>query len=304
MSKVLVSGGAGFIGSNLCGKLLDQGDMVYCMDNLSTSSANNVAEFYANNRFHLMLGDVATCRPEIEVDRIYSLASPTAPGAYQRDPEATLEANDQGTENLLKMATEQHARMLVTSSIRVTEPLELQSPHSCYVGGKRRAEELCREYHEKYGTDVKIARLYNTYGPKMARDDSRVVPQFIMRALRGEELKIAGDGTQRDSFCYVDDMIDALIRYMESDIKLGPMEFGYPLPISIRDLAKLVVFTTGSRSKIVNNGIIRSSRELEIKKHRPVPDIREAQKLLGWLPRTTLEMGLARTAEYYAGMES
>jgi UDP-glucuronate decarboxylase len=304
MSKILVSGGAGFIGSNLCGRLLDHGDMVYCLDNLSTSSANNIADYYSNNRFHLMLGDVANCRPEIEVNQIYSLASPTAPGAYQKDPEGTLEANIAGTENLLKMATEQKARILVTSSIRVTEPLELQSPHSCYVDGKKGAEELCREYHDKHGTDVKIARLYNTYGPRMARDDTRVVPTFIRRALAGEPLKIAGDGTQRDSFCYIDDMLDALIRYMASDIQLGPVEFGYPLPIAIIDLAKLAIRATGSKSKIEFNGVVRSARELEIKKFRPVPDIREAQARLGWIPRTSLEVGLARMAAYYGGMES
>jgi UDP-glucuronate decarboxylase len=271
------------------------------MDNLSTGSANNIANLYANSRFHLVLADASRLIPDIEVNQIYSLASPTAPGAYQKDPEGTLEANIEGTENLLKMATSQHARILVTSSIRVTEPLELASPHSCYVNGKIGAEELCKTYNKLYGTDVKIARLYNTYGPRMARDDSRVVPTFIRRALAGEPLKIAGDGTQRDSFCYIDDMLDALMAYMASDIKLGPVEFGYPLPIAIIDLAKLAIKATGSKSEIVFNGVVRSARELEIKKFRPVPDIREAQKRLGWIPRTPLETGIARLAEYYRG---
>lgn len=300
MSRVLVSGGAGFLGSNLCHRLVDYGDEVWCLDNLSTGSANNVDDLMPHGRFHFVPGN-ATNPPGVRVDEIYSLASPTAPGAYQAMPEATLEANIAGTQALLDMADKQGARMLVTSSIRVTEPLELASPHSCYVEGKRTAESLCCEYHEKRNTKVKIARLYNTYGPRMARDDSRVVPTFIRRALAGEPLKIAGDGTQRDSFCYVDDMIDALMRYMWSDIFPGPMEFGYPLPVSIMDLARIVKRVTGSASPIVCNGVIRSARELEIKKHRPIPDIRDTTARLGWLPRTPLDVGLGRMAEYYAG---
>jgi len=300
--KVLVAGGAGFLGSNLCHRLIDRGDIVYCMDTLSTSSSNNIADLYSANRFHLILANVAHPLPEIRVDQIYHLASPTAPGAYQKDPDGTVEANVKGTENLLKMATEQGARMLFTSSIRVTEALELESPHSCYVDGKRQAEELCLNHHQIHHVDVKIARLFNTYGPRMAKDDSRVVPQFVMRALRGDPLKIAGDGSQKDSFCYVDDMVDALIAYMNSDIKFGPIEFGYPEPISILDLAKLVTSVTHSVSAIEFNGVVRSARELEIKRHRPVPDIREAEEKLGWTPQVPLDVGLGRLAEYYAGV--
>jgi len=300
MSRVLVAGGAGFLGSNLCARLLDHGDMVYCMDNFSTGSSNNISELYANNRFHLILANTS-CGPipEIDVDQIYHLASPTAPGAYQKDPEGTLEANIAGTENLLKMATEQGATMLFTSSIRVTEALEIMSPHSCYVGGKRRGEELCLRYHEEKGTRVKVARLYNTYGPKMAMDDSRVVPQFVMRALKGDPLKIVGTGLQKDSFCYVDDMLDGLMAYMDSDIFPGPVEFGYPYPISIVELAELAIKVTHSRSPIIFNGIDRSEREMEIKKNRPIPDISEARKRLGWEPKVSLETGLMRLADYY-----
>jgi UDP-glucuronate decarboxylase len=275
----------------------------------------NIAAFYADERFHFVAANVADV-PDLNIDQIYNLASPTAPGAYQRMPRETLEANIAGTEALLKLATSRNARMLQASTIRVTEELErsmlpcttncylddrygADSPHACYVEGKREAEKLCREYHEKHNVDVKIARLYNTYGPRMARDDSRVVPTFVTRALRGEPLLIAGDGKQRDSFCYIDDMLDGLVAYMNSDIKYGPMEFGYPVPISILDLARLVRRVTGSTSAIKFNGVARSARELEAKRRRPVPDIREAQRRLGWLPKTELEQGLAATAEYY-----
>ena len=299
--KILVAGGAGFLGSNLCHRLIDGGDIVYCMDTLSTSSTDNIADLYSANRFHLILANVAHPLPEIQVDQIYALASPTAPGAYQRDPEGTVEANTVGVKNLLEMATAQGARMLFTSSIRVTEALELESPHSCYVEGKRAGEKLCLEYFAKHGTDVKIARLFNTYGPRMAKDDSRVVPTFVRRALKGDPLKIAGDGAQKDSFCYVDDMLDALIKYMNSDIPFGPVEFGYPEPITIVDLAKLTVNVTNSTSAIVFNGVERSAREMEIKRHRPVPDISEARGKLGWTPQVPLDVGLGRLAEYYAG---
>ena len=300
--KVLVAGGAGFLGSNLCHRLIDGGDIVYCMDTLSTSSTDNIADLYSANRFHLILANVINPLPEIRVDQIYHLASPTAPGAYQRDPEGTVEANVKGTLNLLRMANIQGAKMLFASSIRVTEPLELESPHSCYVDGKRQAEELCLNYHQIHHVDVKIARLFNTYGPRMAKDDSRVVPTFVRQALRGDPLKIAGDGAQKDSFCYVDDMVDALIAYMNSDIKLGPMEFGYPDPIAILYLAKLVIQVTHSQSVIEFNGVVRSARELEIKRHRPVPDISDAEEKLGWFPVVSLPVGLRLLAEYYEGV--
>jgi UDP-glucuronate decarboxylase len=310
--KVLVAGGAGFIGSNLCTRLIDYGDTVYCLDNLSTSSPDNISDLYSNNRFHFIPGDVSKHVPEVLVDQIYNCASPTAPGHYQRAPEATMEANVKGTENLLKLAEKQKARMLQTSTIRVTEELEktpcvtdcyldsIENPHACYVEGKRRAEKLCRGYFER-GVDVKVARLFNTYGPKMARDDSRVVPQFVMRALRGDPLLIVGEGVQRDSFCYVDDMLDGLIAYMNSDIKFGPVEFGYPEPISILDLAKLTIATLGSKSEIVFNGVNRPAREIAAKMKRPVPDISEARLKLGWEPRVSLVKGITALAEYYNG---
>jgi len=310
MSKILVAGGAGFIGSNLCGRLIEYGHTVYCMDNLSTSSAENISDLYSSNRFHFIPGDVSKHVPEVLVDQIYNCASPTAPGHYQRAPEATIEANVEGTENLLKLAEKQKAKMLQTSTIRVTEELEktvcvtdcymgdLDNPHACYVEGKRKAETLCREYFEK-GTDVKVARLYNTYGPKMSRDDSRVVPQFIMRALRGDPLLIVGEGVQRDSFCYISDMLDGLMAYMNSDIKFGPVEFGYPDPISILDLARLTIATLGSKSEIVFNGIGRSEKELAAKMRRPIPDISEARQRFGWCPRVPLDVGIKSLADYY-----
>jgi UDP-glucuronate decarboxylase len=310
--KVLVAGGAGFIGSNLCGRLIEYGHTVYCMDNLCTSSAENISDLYSNNRFHFIPGDVSKYVPEVLINQIYNCASPTAPGHYQRVPEATMEANVKGTENLLRLAEKQKARMLQTSTIRVTEELEktvcvtdscideIENPHACYVEGKRRAEELCRQYFEN-GVDVKVARLFNTYGPKMSRNDSRVVPQFVMRALRGDPLLIVGEGVQRDSFCYVSDMLEGLVAYMNSDIKFGPVEFGYPEPISILDLAKLTIATLGSKSEIVFNGIGRSERELAAKMKRPVPNTNEARLKLSWIPRVPLEAGIRALADYYNG---
>jgi UDP-glucuronate decarboxylase len=189
--------------------------------------------------------------------------------------------------------------MLFTSSIRVTERFDRDGPHACYITGKIIGENLCLTYNQECGIDVKVARLYNTYGPRMALNDSRVIPQFVLRALRGEPLKIVGDGLQRDSFCYVDDMLDGLIAYMNSDVKLGPMEFGYPSPISIIDLAQLVVRLAGSSSPIEFNGVDRPAEEMEIKHRRPVPDIGEAREKLGWNPQTTLEEGLPRIIAYY-----
>jgi nucleoside-diphosphate-sugar epimerase len=309
--KILVAGGAGFLGSNLCARLIDYGDTVYCLDNLSTSSVENISDLYSNNRFHFIPGDVSKGVPEFGVDQIYNCASPTAPGHYQRAPEATREANVKGTINLLELARTHKARMLQTSTIRVTEELEkvvcvtdcftdeIESPHACYVEGKRIAEALCQLYAFDNKVDVKLARLYNTYGPKMSRDDSRVVPQFVMRALRGDPLLIVGEGVQRDSFCYVDDMLDGLIAYMNSDIQFGPVEFGYPEPISILDLARLTISTLNSKSEIVFNGANRPAREIAAKMKRPVPNIDEARAILGWTPRVPLEDGIRRLAEYY-----
>ena len=317
--KILVSGGAGFIGSNLCERLVNSGHDVYCLDNLSTGARQNLSDFEYNANFHFIEGN-ATHPPDIPVDQIYSLASATAPGAYQADPLGTLEANIEGTSALLQMATRQKATMLFTSSIRVTEPLEDRSPHACYVDGKRKGEELCRSYFHNFGTDVKIARLFNTYGPRMALNDSRVVPQFIMRALTGAPLKIVGDGQQKDAFCYISDMLDGLIAYMNSDVKLGPIEFGYPVGISILELAHLAIkvaervngydkgwnnefpfqWSRWKGSPIVFNGIKRSAREMEIKKMRPLPDITEARAKLGWEPKVALEDGLFKLAEYYS----
>lgn len=298
--KVLVAGGAGFLGSNLCERLVERGDYVYCMDNLSTGKSENIAGLQKDPDFHFLVGDTANKTPEIEVDQIYNLASPTAPGDYTRLRKETLEANISGTKNLLKMAENQNAKMLHTSSIRVGEETPIDSPHYAYIGSKRISETICRLRHDIYGTKVKVARLFNTYGPKMRLDDSRVVPQFVMRALKGQPLMIVGDGTQKDSFCYVSDMMDALISYMDSDINFCPVQFGYPKPISIIDLAQLTINLLKSKSTIMFNGINRSAEELAIKMNRPVPDISEARLKLGWEPKVPLEAGLMMLADYFS----
>ena len=292
--RILVAGGAGFIGSNLCSRLLGDGAEVYCVDNLLTASTRNVRYLQMNRKFRLLQASVQDIS-DFEVDQIYNLASPAAPGDYKAHPKETMAANVAGTERLLRMAATCGARMLHASTIRVLEDVPEDSPHFSYVEGKRKAERLCRKYYDK-GTNVVIARLYNTYGPNMSKTDSRVVPQFVMRALRGEPLILVGNGEQKDSFCYVDDMLDGLIAYMNSDIAFGPMEFGYPKMVSIYELAELAKRVIHSDSLIMLNG-----QGTAINADRPVPDIREAQTSLGWNPRITLETGLSRLAEYYRG---
>jgi UDP-glucuronate decarboxylase len=299
LADILVAGGAGFIGSNLCARLLKAGETVYCVDNLTTGAERNVRNLQMSRNFRLLQMNVKDVF-DFHVDQIYNLASPAAPGHYKARPEETMEANTAGTARLLRLAKDTGAKMVQASTIRVLEDVAPDSPHYCYIEGKRRAEELVQNYHQLYGTDVKIARMFNTYGPGMAKDDSRVVPQFVMRALNGEPLQIVGDGNQQDSFCYVDDMIDGLTAYMASDIKPGPMEFGYPVPIAIIDLARLVRKVVHSDSAIKFNGVARPARELEAKKRRPVPDIREVKERLGWKPRVSLEVGLMMLADYFS----
>lgn len=291
MKRILVAGGAGFLGSNLCAELLDRGDSVFCLDNLSTGSLRNIAPLFDNERFHFIPDDVI--HPQnLTVSMIYNFASPAAPGDYKRDPEGTMEANTEGTETLLKLAEKTGAKFLQASTIRVNEQVASDSPHAAYIEGKRKAEALCMKYHNSGKVEVKIARLNNTYGPKMSFTDSRVVPQFVLKAITDEPLVIWGGGEQRDSFCYVDDMVEGLIRYMESDISPGPIEFGDTECVSIKELAEMTVWTLGSKSKIILNGHGGPGADR-------TPDISRARNWLGWQPLVSLEHGLNELADYY-----
>jgi UDP-glucuronate decarboxylase len=303
---VLVTGGAGFLGSHLCERLLLDGHEVLSIDNYFTSSRRNLAAILAHPRFEALRHDV--CFPlYVEVDRIYNLACPASPVHYQHDPVQTTKANVHGSINMLGLAKRVHARILQASTSEVYgDPLihpQVESywgnvnpigPRACYDEGKRCAETLFFDYHRQHRLEIKVARIFNTYGPRMLPDDGRVVSNFIVQALRGEPLTVFGDGTQTRSFCYVDDMTDALVRFMESDAGLvGPLNLGNPAESTLIDLAERVIRLTGSSSKIT----FRPSPCDDPR--RRCPDITLARRHLGWTPKVELEDGLRETIDYF-----
>jgi UDP-glucuronate decarboxylase len=306
MKRILITGGAGFLGSHLCDKLIEQGNEVLCLDNFFTGSKDNIIHLFANPRFELIRHDIIN-PIFLEMDQIYNLACPASPVHYQYNPIKTIKTNVMGTINALGMAKRLNAKILQASTSEVYGDPDVHpqkedywgrvnpiGPRSCYDEGKRAAECLMMDYHRQNNVKVKIARIFNTYGPRMALNDGRVVSNFVVQALKGEDITVYGDGSQTRSFCYVDDMVDGLIRMMESDDSfLGPVNLGNPHEFRIMDLAKIVISMTGNRSKIV---------------HRPLPqddpmqrnpDISLARKILGWQPHVNLEKGLERTIEYF-----
>ncbi len=306
MKRILITGGAGFLGSHLCDKLIEQGNEVLCLDNFFTGSKDNIVHLLANPRFELIRHDIIN-PIFLEMDQIYNLACPASPVHYQYNPIKTIKTNVMGTINALGMAKRLNAKILQASTSEVYGDPDVHpqkegywgrvnpiGPRSCYDEGKRAAECLMMDYHRQNNVKVKIARIFNTYGPRMALNDGRVVSNFVVQALKGEDITVYGDGSQTRSFCYVDDMVDGLIRMMESDDSfLGPVNLGNPHEFRIMDLAKTVISMTGNRSKIV---------------HRPLPqddpmqrnpDISLARKILGWQPHVNLEKGLERTIEYF-----
>ena len=306
MKRILITGGAGFLGSHLCDKLIEQGNEVLCLDNFFTGSKDNINHLLANPRFELIRHDIIN-PIFLEMDQIYNLACPASPVHYQYNPIKTIKTNVMGTINALGMAKRLNAKILQASTSEVYGDPDVHpqkedywgrvnpiGPRSCYDEGKRAAECLMMDYHRQNNVKVKIARIFNTYGPRMALNDGRVVSNFVVQALKGEDITVYGDGSQTRSFCYVDDMVDGLIRMMESDDSLlGPVNLGNPHEFRIMDLAKIVISMTGNRSKIV---------------HRPLPqddpmqrnpDISLARKILGWQPHVNLEKGLERTIEYF-----
>jgi UDP-glucuronate decarboxylase len=308
-SRVLVAGGAGFLGSHLCRALLDAGHHVICLDNFFTGNERNLSGLLGNPRFELLRQDV-TEPFGIEVDEIYNLACPASPRHYQLDPVQTTRTSVLGALNLLALARRQGARILQASTSEVygdpqVHPQPEQywgrvnpiGPRACYDEGKRCAETLFVSYREQHGVRIKIARIFNTYGPHMDADDGRVVSNFIVQALAGNPLTIYGDGRQTRSFCYVDDMVDALQRLMRAnDAFCGPVNLGNPDEISMLELAQAVLALTGSVSPIVYAGAPPDDPA------RRRPDIRLAHSELGWSPGTPLHEGLARTIDYFSSL--
>ena len=304
--KILVTGGAGFIGSHLCEKLLHDGHDVLCVDNYFTGSKGNISHLLGNPLFEAMRHDV-TFPLYVEVDRIFNLACPASPIHYQFDPVQTTKTCVHGAINMLGLAKRLKARILQASTSEVYgDPEEHPQteaywgrvnpigPRACYDEGKRCAETLFFDFHRQYKLEIKVARIFNTYGPRMLPDDGRVVSNFIVQALRGTDLTIYGDGTQTRSFCYVDDLVDGLMRLMDSPADTpGPINLGNPVEFTMRELAELVLRLTGSRSKLVFMPLPQDDPR------QRQPDITLARDLLGWAPTTPLEDGLKKTIAYF-----
>jgi UDP-glucuronate decarboxylase len=305
-ARVLVTGGAGFLGSHLCERLLEQGANVICLDNYFTGTRRNIDGMLNHHRFELIRHDV-TFPLYVEVDQIYNLACPASPIHYQHDPVQTTKTSVHGAINMLGLAKRLRAKILQASTSEVygDPSIHPQSedywghvnpigPRSCYDEGKRCAETLFFDYWRQHKLRIKIARIFNTYGPRMHPNDGRVVSNFIVQALLGRDITIFGDGLQTRSFCYVDDLIDGLIRLMATaDDVTGPMNIGNPTEFTMLALASLVIELTGSRSRIVH----RPLPEDDPRQRRP--DISKADELLGWAPKTALRDGLIQTIEYF-----
>jgi UDP-glucuronate decarboxylase len=304
MTTALVTGGAGFLGSHLCDRLIAEGCTVIVLDDLSTGSRDNIAHLVGKRNFRFVLQDVTTPY-EVHADWIFHLACPASPVQYQRNPLKTLITNVVGTLNGLSLAARTGARFLLASTSEVygdpdvhpqTEDyrgsVSCTGPRACYDEGKRCAETLCFDHHRQAGVDIRVARIFNTYGPRMAIDDGRVVSNFIVQALRGDDITVYGEGQQTRSFCYVDDLVDGLMRLMTSP-HVGPINIGNPSEFSIQELSEQVLKLTESKSQIV-----RAPLPVDDPKQR-CPDISKAKSLLGFAPRVSLPQGLAPTIAYF-----
>lgn len=304
--RILITGGAGFIGSHLCEKLLNKGYEVLCVDNFYTGRRVNIAHLLSNPNFEILRHDI-TFSLYVEVDEIYHLACPASPVHYQFDPVQTIKTAVHGSINMLGLAKRTKAKILLASTSEVygnpavhpqqetywgnVNPI---GPRACYDEGKRCAETLFFDYHRQHKVRIKIARIFNTYGPRMHPNDGRVVSNFIIQALKGEDITIYGDGSQTRSFCYIDDMIEGLIKLMNSeDDFTGPVNLGNPFEISILELAKKIIELTGSKSKIVFKPLPDDDPK------RRQPDITLAKQKLNWQPFTSLEEGLLKTINYF-----
>ncbi|NEU98347.1 UDP-glucuronic acid decarboxylase family protein [Bradyrhizobium uaiense] len=307
--RILVTGGSGFLGSHLCERLLASGAEVLCVDNFFTGTRSNVEHLLDHHRFELLRHDV-TFPLYVEVDQIYNLACPASPVHYQHDPVQTTKTSVIGAINMLGLAKRLKVKILQASTSEIygdpsTHPQTEEywgnvnpiGPRSCYDEGKRCAETLFFDYRRQHGMPIKVARIFNTYGPRMHPNDGRVVSNFIVQALRGQDITIYGDGLQSRAFCYVDDLIDGLVRLMQSpDEVTGPLNLGNPHEITMRELAELTIELTGSHSKIVHRPLPQDDPR------QRQPDISRANALLGWAPRTAIRQGLARTVAYFEGL--
>ena len=304
--RVLVTGGAGFIGSHLCERLLDQGEDVLCVDNFSTGRRKNVEHLLGRAGFEILRHDV-TFPLYVEVDEIYNLACPASPVQYQVDPVQTLKTNVLGTMNMLGLAKRRRIKLLQASTSEVygdplvhpqdEEYLGNVNPNgerACYDEGKRCAETLCFDYHRQHGVRVKVARIFNTYGERMHPGDGRVVSNFVVQALTGQPITLYGSGEQTRSFCHVSDLVDGLIRLMRSEDEItGPVNLGNPGEFTVRELADVILRLTRSRSELVHKPLPADD---PVKRR---PDISRAQTLLGWQPHVPLEQGLKRMIGYF-----
>ena len=303
--RIVVTGGAGFLGSHLCDQLLKTGAEVICLDNFFTGSKSNIAHLLSNSRFEIMRHDVVN-PVLLEVDQIYNFACPASPVHYQYNAVKTVKTNVLGVVHMLGLAKRVRARILQASTSEVygdaREHPQKESywghvnpigPRSCYDEGKRLAETLMMDYHRQNGVDIRIVRIFNTYGPRMAIDDGRVVSNFIVQALRNLPITIYGEGTQTRSFCYVSDLIEGICRLMNTEGVTGPVNMGNPNEFTIQELAEMVISLTASRSKIVRRPLPQDDPV-----HRQ-PDITLAVKTLAWEPIVPLKDGLARTIEYF-----
>jgi UDP-glucuronate decarboxylase len=304
--KILVTGGGGFLGSHLCERLLNEGHEVICLDNFFTGTKQNILHLMNNPRFELMRHDV-TVPLFIEIDEIYNLACPASPIHYQHDPVQTTKTCVHGAINMLGLAKRTGAKIMQASTSEVYGDPEVHPQtedywgrvnpigiRSCYDEGKRCAETLFLDYYRQHDLKIKIARIFNTYGPRMHANDGRVVSNFVVQALKGEPLTIYGDGQQTRSFCYVDEMVDAFVRLMNSDDDfIGPVNLGNPGEFTIRELAEKTLAMTGSKSELIN---------LPLPQDDPTqrqPNIALAKEKLGWEPVIKLDDGLARTIDYF-----
>lgn len=305
MKRVLVTGGAGFLGSHLCDRLIQEGNDVICADNLFTGSKDNIRHLLSNPYFEFIRHDI-TEPLYVEVDQIYNLACPASPVHYQYNPIKTAKTSIHGALNMLGLAKRVKARILQASTSEVYGDPEIHPQpetyrgcvnpiglRSCYDEGKRMAETLFFDYHRQHQVDIRVIRIFNTYGPRMNQNDGRVVSNFIVQALKGQDITIYGDGTQTRSFCYVDDLIDGMIRMMNCEDFIGPVNIGNPGEFTMLELAQKIIAMTGSKSKLVFEPLPSDNPA----QRQPVIDL--AKTRLGWSPTINLDEGLEKTIEYF-----
>jgi UDP-glucuronate decarboxylase len=305
-NRILVTGGAGFIGSHLCEKLLNEGNEIVCVDNFFTGSKDNIKNLLNNPYFEFIRHDI--CFPlYVEVDEIYNLACPASPIHYQFDPVQTTKVNVLGSINMLGLAKRLKIKILQASTSEIygnptTHPqsedywgnVNTIGPRACYDEGKRCAETLFFDYYRQHKLDIKVVRIFNTYGPRMHPNDGRVVSNFIIQALNGQDITVYGDGSQTRSFCYIDDLVDGIFRMMNANTGFtGPVNLGNPVETSVLDLAKLIIELTDSRSKIIFKNLPQDDPE------KRKPDISLAINKLDWQPSVELEEGLLKTIDYF-----